>query len=407
MNLLRRFKGQTLLENKRVGVMPRVEMQPELGREETTGRIINYNRREGYNQSNMPEYFISDRLNFRQKLGQSNSKVLLIGLALDASYAQVNIRPFLPDNSRGDIAFPGDPGFPAAAINRFVEPVTTVRAAQRPGCTMNSPDPSAPCVEDQEYNDSIRYKCLLFNGAKSWLSRLLARSRSVNEIVSDPGISVILNDVFSSGPLPRTTLTTPPLPSGIEPSTRFGGPRETPACVSREELIFPQRAKTPKNDWVFVVNQEGVKQALRVERCHKEGEPCNIGIPITGDVTTVCRQKYVYRRMLVVGSNQIEPEEVLMPSCCVCYVRRNNLDIPSARILMRNTFDISSRTGTGNATSAAAGAPQPQPQPSDVQPGGNPIGFGNPLPPEHVSHNIRRSSGGYFYHPLYRNNGGR
>lgn len=293
-------------------------------------------------------------------------QVLLIGLALDASYAQ--------DNSRGDIAFPGDPGFPAAAINRFVEPVTTVRAAQRPGCTMNSPDPSAPCVEDQEYNDSIR----------ELVSRLLARSRSVNEIVSDPGISVILND----------TLTTPPLPSGIEPSTRFGGPRETPACVSREELIFPQRAKTPKNDWVFVVNQEGVKQALRVERCHKEGEPCNIGIPITGDVTTVCRQKYVYRRMLVVGSNQIEPEEVLMPSCCVCYVRRN-------------TFDISSRTGTGNATSAAAGAPQPQPQPSDVQPGGNPIGFGNPLPPEHVSHNMRRSSGGYFYHPLYRNNGGR
>ncbi|XP_064121160.1 uncharacterized protein LOC135225721 isoform X2 [Macrobrachium nipponense] len=336
-------------------------------------------------------------------------QVLLVALALDASYAQGGMqwrrRPqcyrkfhpygFFQDNSRGDIAFPGDPGFPAAAVNRFVETVPAVRAAQRPGCTMNSPDPSAPCVDDQDYNDGIR----------ELVSRLLARSRSVNDIVNDPGISVILNDVLSSGPVPRTTLTTPPLPTGIEPSTRFGGPRETPACVSREELIFPQRAKTPKNDWVFVVNQEGVKQALRVERCHKEGESCNIGIPTTGDVTTVCRQKYVYRRMLVVGSNQIEPEEVLMPSCCICYVRRNNLDIPSLRILMRNTFDISSRTGTGNATSAAG---VPQPQPSDVQPGGNPIGFGNPLPPEHVNHNMRRSSGGYnFYHPFYQNNGGR
>ncbi|KAK7070482.1 hypothetical protein SK128_026157 [Halocaridina rubra] len=104
----------------------------------------------------------------------------------------------------------------------------------------------------------------------------------------------------------------------ISPTTRFGGFRETPVCGAQEELIFPQRAKTPKNDWVFVVNQEDVKQALRVEKCTREGNACNIGVP-TNDVETVCRQKYVYRRMLILGSNNIQPEEVLMPSCCVCY----------------------------------------------------------------------------------------
>ncbi|XP_068230329.1 uncharacterized protein [Palaemon carinicauda] len=320
---------------------------------------------------------------------------LFLALALGASYAQGGFqwqrRPqccrgfqpprFFQDGSQ--IAFPGEPGFPAAAVNRFVEaPRLPIRALDRPSCTRGSADPSAPCEQDQDYNDNVR----------GLVNQLLARTRSVNEIISDPGLSVILND----------SLTPPPPPSGFTPSIRFGGPRETPACVSREELIFPQRAKTPKNDWVFVVNQEGVKQALRVERCNKEGEPCNIGIPNTGDVSTFCRQKYVYRRMLVVGSNQIEPEEVLMPSCCVCYIRRNNFDIPSKRNLIpsrdrRNTFDIASRTGTSNGTNTA------EAQPVDVQPpGGSAIGFIN-QPPPHVNHNIRRSSGGFNYHNLFQN----
>ncbi|XP_068229234.1 protein spaetzle 5-like isoform X2 [Palaemon carinicauda] len=157
------------------------------------------------------------------------------------------------------------------------------------------------------------------------------------------------------------------------------------ACGFREEVIFPQRARTPKDYWVFVVNQEGAKQPVQVEICQRyngKEEPCNIGIPNTGDVSTSCKQRFISRRMLVVGSNQIEPEEVLMPSCCVCYIRRN-------------TFDIASRRG-GTSTVES------QPVDTVLPPGGSAIGFISQLP-QHVNHNIRRSSGGFNYHNLFQN----
>ena len=56
----------------------------------------------------------------------------------------------------------------------------------------------------------------------------------------------------------------------VDPDTvniRFGGETETPVCSAQETLIYPKRAKTSSNDWVFVLNQENVQQALRVEKC--------------------------------------------------------------------------------------------------------------------------------------------
>ncbi|XP_068230315.1 protein spaetzle 5-like isoform X1 [Palaemon carinicauda] len=176
------------------------------------------------------------------------------------------------------------------------------------------------------------------------------------------------------------------------------------ACDFREEWIYPQRARTPKDYWVFVVNQEGARQPVQVEICYQryngKEEPCNIGIPNTGDVSTSCKQRFISRRMLVVGSNQIEPEEVLMPSCCVCYIRRNDFGKYSSRKLIpnrdrRNTFDIASRRGGTNTAES---------QPVGVHPpGGSAIGFIR-QPPQHVNHNIR-SNGGFNYHNLFQNGG--
>lgn len=42
---------------------------------------------------------------------------------------------------------------------------------------------------------------------------------------------------------------------------------ETPACRAQESIIYPQRAKTTNDDWVFVINQDTVKQGVRVEKC--------------------------------------------------------------------------------------------------------------------------------------------
>ncbi|XP_068230327.1 protein spaetzle-like isoform X2 [Palaemon carinicauda] len=217
---------------------------------------------------------------------------VLLALALGASYAQ--------DPSGSEIAFPGKPGFPVAKFNRFVKaPPVPLRVLDRPRCTAHSADPSAPCERDPEY-DNVR----------GLVNQLLATT-------SDPGLSVFLND-------------------GFTPSITHDGDRESPACVYQERLIFPLRAKTHKNDWVFVVNQENFRQAVVTEMCLGKGKPCDIGIPNTGDVSTFCRQKYVYMTMLVVGTNRLEPDVVLMPSCCVCYIRRNNFDKSSGRNLIPN-----------------------------------------------------------------------
>lgn len=56
--------------------------------------------------------------------------------------------------------------------------------------------------------------------------------------------------------------------NGLKPSTRFGT-SESPVCEAQETLIYPQRAQSAVGDWVFVVNQEGAKQAIRVEKCIK------------------------------------------------------------------------------------------------------------------------------------------
>nr|XP_053633356.1 uncharacterized protein LOC128689247 [Cherax quadricarinatus] len=163
-------------------------------------------------------------------------------------------------------------------------------------------------VEDNKLNDTVSFR--------DYVSFLIKRNKRLNDLVADPVLSNILND--SPAPVEESVL-----------STRFGGDleQESPVCASKETLIYPKRGKTTKDDWVFVVNQENVQQALRVEKCINEGSSCNFGMPLPGNARAVCRQKYVYRRMLTVASNSIDPEEVLMPSCCVCYARDQTFDI--------------------------------------------------------------------------------
>ncbi|XP_068230313.1 uncharacterized protein [Palaemon carinicauda] len=286
-------------------------------------------------------------------------QMLFLALALGASYAQ--------DPSGSEIAFHGEPGSPVAAVNRFVEaPPLPLRVLDKPSCTAGSADPSAPCEQDPEYNNNVR----------ELVNRFLATT-------SDPGLSVFLND----------SLTPPPPPNGFTPRGGFNDLLGySPACSSSEEVIFPQRAKTSQNEWVFVANQENVKQSVIFEMCYKKDEPCDIGMPNTGDVTTLCVQKFIYKRMLVVGTNSLEPEEVVMPSSCVCYISRNNFDTSSGRNLKpnkdrRNTFDIASRRGGTNTAES-------QPVDTVLPPGGSAIGFIS-QPPQHVNHNIRRTSGGF------------
>lgn len=201
--------------------------------------------------------------------------------------------------------------------SRFVDPVIrfseltanslpSVRTKKMPKCVELGSTEEDPCTTDEDYDESIR----------SHVTQLIQRNVGLKALVSDPTLSNLLNDSLLFN----------------QPSTRFGNPdvtQESPVCLSQETIIYPKRAKTPKDDWVFVVNQDNVQQAIRVEKCISEGHDCKLGMPLQEPATAKCRQKYVYKRMLTVGSNVIEPEEVLMPSCCVCYTNNPNFDISS------------------------------------------------------------------------------
>ncbi|XP_047492826.1 uncharacterized protein LOC125041684 [Penaeus chinensis] len=212
--------------------------------------------------------------------------------------------------SGDSIFFPGDlinGTSPTVATNRF-QPVLTTElrsSTPPPRCAMKiGQDPDSPCLEDADYNDNLKQHV-----------ELLLSDPSINSVVRDPLFKQLLNDEM-------VTFRTRPV------TTRLGV-SETPVCQSEETLIFPKRAKSASNEWVFVLNHENVEQALRVEKCINEGAACEFETPLPSEIKTVCRQKYVYRRMLTVGSNKIQPEEVLMPSCCVCYRKTSGFDIGS------------------------------------------------------------------------------
>merc|ERR1712037_295581 len=59
----------------------------------------------------------------------------------------------------------------------------------------------------------------------------------------------------------------------------------------------------------------------KVERCLREGETCNIAS--AGYDSTVCRQKYSYRRLLALGEDGEQyVDSFRFPSCCICFTQR-------------------------------------------------------------------------------------
>jgi len=195
------------------------------------------------------------------------------------------------------VIFPGDSsGQPS---HQQVAPVGNNRQTgigNKPRCA-DGLEENAPCIDDQDYTTNIRDRFRF----------LLGRFRG-NEIVT--------NEVFQDLSKPDEINVT--IDNGIR-DEQF---TFEPLCASRETIIYPKRAKTQKNEWVFVLSQGKHRQAVKVEKCSNNNGPCRLGAART-EVNTVCRQKYIYKKLLVMNGagTDIVPESVLMPSCCVCYIR--------------------------------------------------------------------------------------
>ncbi|KAF6208440.1 hypothetical protein GE061_016896 [Apolygus lucorum] len=112
-------------------------------------------------------------------------------------------------------------------------------------------------------------------------------------------------------------------------STRIDGQiDEQPLCLSKEELLFPKKAQTIDKETKLIVNHGNYLQGVRVEVCMNESSPCQFKESFPAGYTTVCRQKYIARKLVVVttadGSDSQTPlstSDFLFPSCCVCKTR--------------------------------------------------------------------------------------
>jgi len=110
--------------------------------------------------------------------------------------------------------------------------------------------------------------------------------------------------------------------------TRQAFSSETPACDSQQSFVYPRTARNRGRQWRFVINvpgeesgEENFVQAVKVERCLREGETCNIAS--AGYDSTVCRQKYSYRRLLALGEDGEQyVDSFRFPSCCICFSQR-------------------------------------------------------------------------------------
>ena len=94
---------------------------------------------------------------------------------------------------------------------------------------------------------------------------------------------------------------------------------DVPLCRATEDVIFPQSGQTKDTQWNFIVNQDGFKQGVHIEKCENEGVSCSmIGAPAEG-YTTICQQKYIYRQLASIRSNNtIVQDTFRFPSSCCC-----------------------------------------------------------------------------------------
>lgn len=65
--------------------------------------------------------------------------------------------------------------------------------------------------------------------------------------------------------------------------------------------MYPKKAKNVQGDFVFIVNDDLYRQAVDIEQCAGEGEPCRNDDDAPSFGTTVCRQKFATYKMYVIN----------------------------------------------------------------------------------------------------------
>ncbi|XP_048504859.1 protein spaetzle-like [Athalia rosae] len=96
----------------------------------------------------------------------------------------------------------------------------------------------------------------------------------------------------------------------------------TPLCTAEEQLVYPTAAQNRANNWLFVVNQEGFRQGVRVETCQTDEGECAVISGWAFGYRSICKQKYILRQLTAISPNGTVIRDMFrLPSSCCCQVK--------------------------------------------------------------------------------------
>uniref|UniRef100_A0A1A9X473 Spaetzle domain-containing protein n=1 Tax=Glossina brevipalpis TaxID=37001 RepID=A0A1A9X473_9MUSC len=86
-------------------------------------------------------------------------------------------------------------------------------------------------------------------------------------------------------------------------------------CKSHKRIIYPLIQKT-ETGWLYIVNNERLRQGVLVEECDLQDSQCNSNSPKTS-----CKQFYIYRKLVAMTlKGEKLASDFQIPSCCKCLV---------------------------------------------------------------------------------------
>lgn len=109
----------------------------------------------------------------------------------------------------------------------------------------------------------------------------------------------------------------------MDVSQRFGASNDVSLCDAKDEIIYPEAGTLVNGTWSLIVNTNGFKQGLRIEKCLNPDEPSLYAENFPLIYRAVCRQKYVYRLMIATDETRISKEWFKFPACCSCVLEQN------------------------------------------------------------------------------------
>ncbi|XP_043285913.1 protein spaetzle-like isoform X3 [Venturia canescens] len=92
-------------------------------------------------------------------------------------------------------------------------------------------------------------------------------------------------------------------------------------CQTKISLVYPRMAKNRANESLFIVNDDFFRQGVYIEVCRNTDSPCGEISDLLPNYKTSCKQRYIYRKLVVVNSTGFATSDYFsFPANCCCHV---------------------------------------------------------------------------------------